>query len=489
MVPPVGSSGRSALAVARFWLRLVALPVACFAFMGFALAQSGRADLRVEPLSPRLETGSVRTPLLSIRRLPNVVALPTHKTVVRAKALAALTGLPLERTCASVMNSRGHAVFEHNASLLLSPASNEKVLLAYGALTELGPTRTFTTSLATDAPLVKGSIKGNIWLIGRGDPVLASEDYVGSFVDQQRVYSPFESLADQLVTAGITSIEGKIVADASRYDDVLYHPNWPSRFGANGVVGPISALALDNGFADFSRGGQDMAGSGAPSSNPPLTAAAVLIDLLQARGINVDGGPDVGTAPKASAVIAQLQSPPLKDIAGQMLRTSDNTIAEMLFKELGASRAGQGSFAGGAAALGAILSDQGLRPSGMVISDGSGLDTANLVPCSTLNAVLHASGLSSDLAASLAVAGRSGTLKSRFADSAAAGKVLAKTGTLGSVSSLAGFADTTSGESVTFAIVINESGAEQYKLIEEAFVTSLLDFPGGPAVQSLMPLG
>lgn len=487
MVSPFGSPRRSALAETRYWVRLLWLPVLCFAFMGLALVQSSRANQAVEP-KPRVEQAAATTPLLSVRRLPAVLALPAQIAALQGPALAGLAGLPPATTCASVMNSRGVPVFQHNASLLLSPASNQKVLLAYGALTQLGPAHTFSTTVATDAQIVGGVVQGNVWLVGGGDPVLATQDYVGAFVEQQRVYSAFESLADQLRAAGITRIRGNVVGDASRYDDVLYHPNWPARFGANGVVGPISALALNNGFADFSKGGQEMAGSGAPSSNPPRSAAGSLIEVLKERGITVDGRADVGTVPQGPTVLAGLQSPPLKAIVGQMLRTSDNSTAEMLFKELGVARAGGGSFASGSAALGAILAEHGFSEPGMVLSDGSGLDTADRVSCGMLNAVLDAAGRSSDLAAGLAVAGRSGTLTNRFADSAAVGRVLAKTGTLDTVSSLAGFVDASTGETATFALIVNERGAEQYKPVEEQFVQTLLTYPGGPDVATLLPL-
>ena len=487
MVSPFGSPRRSALAETRYWTRLVWLPLLCFAFMGLALVRSSKANQPVEP-RPRVETAAPTTPLLSVRRLPNAVALPAQVASLRGPALAGLAALPPETTCASVMNSRGVPVFQHNASLLLSPASNEKVLLAYGALTQLGQAHTFGTTVATDAQIVGGVVQGNVWLVGGGDPVLATQDYVGAFVDQQRVFSPFESLADQLRAAGITRIKGNVLGDASRYDDVLYHPNWPSRFGANGVVGPISALALNNGFADFSKGGQEMAGSGAPSSNPPRSAASSLIDLLKERGITVDGRANAGAPPPGPTVLAELQSPPLKAIVGQMLRTSDNSTAEMLFKELGVARAGGGSFASGSAALTAILAEHGFSQPGMVLSDGSGLDTADRVSCTILNAVLDAAGRSSDLAGGLAVAGRSGTLRNRFAETAAVGQVSAKTGTLDTVSSLSGFVDTTTGETATFALIINERGAEQYKPIEEQFVQTLLSYPGGPDIAALLPL-
>jgi len=487
MVSPFGSPRRSSVAEAGYWVRLLWFPIACLVVMVLALLQSGRASSAVDE-RPRVDNVAPTTPVWSARRVPNLLALPAQAAALQGPVLAAMDGIPLETSCASVTNARGLPVFQHNATKVLSPASNEKVLLAFGSLTQFPADRTFTTSVATDAQILNGSVQGNIWLVGGGDPVLATEDYVNSFVEQQRVFSRFESLVDQIQAAGITRVKGNVVADASRYDDVLYHPNWPSRFASGGVSGPIAALAVNNGFAAFSPGGQTMAGSGAASSDPPRNAAGTLIDLLEARGIAVDGRADAGVVPPSTTSLAQLQSPPLRAIVGQMLSTSDNTIAEMLFKELGVARAGKGSFEGGAAALTAILTEKGLAFPGMVISDGSGLDLANQVPCATLNGVLDAAGGSSDLAAGLAVAGRSGTLKNRMVDTPAAGNVRGKTGTLDSVTSLSGFVQTSKGETVSFAIIVNAAGAEEYKDIEERFVLALTDHPGGPDVAQLLPL-
>ena len=95
------------------------------------------------------------------------------------------------------------------------------------------------------------------------------------------------------------------------------------------------------------------------------------------HGIQVDGRVEVGPVPQSPNVLAQVESPPLRDIVAQMLRNSDNTVAEMLTKEIGVRRAAKGSTQGGAEAITAILSERGFTGPGMSIVDGSGLDPAN----------------------------------------------------------------------------------------------------------------
>lgn len=490
MASPFGSPRRSRLAAARYWARLFWFPVVCLVFMVFALRQADDTNSAVDE-RPRVEMASANTPVLSARRLPNLLALPSQAAQLQGPVLSALSGVPPDTTCASVTNSRGLAVFQHNPTLLLSPASNQKVLLAYALLSQFDPNRTFGTYVASDAQVLNNTVQGNVWLIGTGDPVLSTDNYAKSFIVQPRVHSSFESLADQLKAAGITRIRGNVVADATRYDNVRYHPNWPARFAANAVVGPVSALAVNGGYTAFPEAGQEQAGSGprSASADPARDAAELLIGLLRQRGITVEGKAELGPVPQSPTFLAQLESPPLKEIVGQMLRTSDNTAAEMMFKELGVARVAKGSFEGGAAALTGILTEKGLALPGMNIVDGSGLDTGNLVPCATLNGVLVAAGRSSDLAAGLAVAAQSGTLKDRFINTPAAGKVLAKTGSLDTVTSLAGFVDTRKGETVTFAIIVNTGGdSEQFKAVEEQLVLTLMDYPGGPDIADLMPL-
>ena len=489
MPSPFGSPRRSRLAVARYWARVLWFPLACAMFALFALQQSDSSN-RVADERPRIESAVPRTPVLSARRVPNLLALPTQAVRLQGPVLQALSPVPPDTTCAMVTNSRGIPVFQHNAGLSLSPASNQKLLLAYALLNQFKPDYTFGTFVAFDAQFINNAVQGNIWLIGTGDPVLATQPYVASFVDQPQVHTSLEALADQVKAAGITRIRGNVVADASRYDNVRSSPTWPARYGTDGTVGALSALAVNRGFTAFPPAGQEWSGSPprAVAADPARSAAEQFIVLLRARGVEVEGKAEVGTVPPSPTFVGQVQSPPLRDIVGQMLRTSDNTMAEMLLKELGMARVGKGSFEGGAAALTAILNEKGLALPGMVIADGSGLDPTNRVACATLNGVLVAAGRDSELAGALAVGGQSGTLKVRLVGTPAAGQVRAKTGTLEGATSLAGFIDTAKGDTVAFSIIVNAESAEQFKAVEDQFVLTLMNFPEGPDINELMPL-
>jgi serine-type D-Ala-D-Ala carboxypeptidase/endopeptidase (penicillin-binding protein 4) len=189
--------------------------------------------------------------------------------------------------------------------------------------------------------------------------------------------------------------------------------------------------------------------------NPPVLAAATLITLLRERGVHVSGAAGAGQAPATPHTVATLDSLPLSDILTEMLRHSDNTTAEMLNKVLGVTVSGSGTTAAGANAVQSTLTKLGLPTKGTTTIDGSGLDLSDRLSCNLLTAVLDRNGATSELAGELPVAGRSGTLRDRLKGTPAEGKVMAKTGTLDNATALAGFAKAASGQTLTFAFLLN----------------------------------
>ena len=210
MATPFGPARRSRFAAARYWTRLFWFPVLCLLLALIAFQQSNATNNEVAERA-RVELSAAQTPVLSARRLPNVLALPSQAVQLQPAVLGALNGVPPDTTCASVTNSRGVTVFEHNPNLLLTPASNQKVLLAYAVLNHFQPDRTFGTFVATDAQIIANVVQGNVWLIGTGDPVLTTENYAQSFAVQPQVHTSFEELADRLKTAGVTRIRGNVI--------------------------------------------------------------------------------------------------------------------------------------------------------------------------------------------------------------------------------------------------------------------------------------
>lgn len=427
------------------------------------------------------------TPVLSVRRLPSVVAAPIAERRLRAD-LDAWSATAPAPSCVAVAAEDGRMSYERAADEPMQPASTLKLLTATAALLELGGDARFRT-VVRGAPPVDGTVNGDLHLVGGGDPLLATADYMSRFERQPQVFTDLDRLAEGIAAAGVRRISGSVVGDDTRYDGERYVAGWPERYRTQRVTGPLSALAVNDGFSGYptSWGGP---GELVPALDPPAHAAAVLTLLLGARGITVDGGPRSGVAPGDGADLAAIESAPLREVVAQMLQESDNATAELLLKELGRTDRDP-STAGGRAAAERVLDDAGVDLAGVSMSDGSGLSPDDRATCRVLVELLQRPGTGPVLRAGLPVAGRTGTLFDRFTDSPLAGHLRAKTGTLNTVAGLAGVVTDEDG-TVTFAFLVNAapSGIVDQRAAEAAqaaLAQLLLDQPRRPDLESIGP--
>ncbi len=221
-------------------------------------------------------------------------------------------------------------------------------------------------------------------------------------------------------------------------------------------------------------------------ADPATNAADTLAGLLRARGVEV-GGTGAGTAPSDATELAGIDSLPMKDQVTEMLRESDNQTAEVLVKVLGLLKGGAGTTAAGVKVIKDAAPGLGLPVEGLAPVDGSGLDDTNRQTCHILTETLASTRESDLVGLLLAVAGRSGTLTTRFKGSPIEGRLRAKTGSLNDVSSLAGILPTSRGADLAFAFVQNGNDVSS-GLQDE--LTRLLDgYPaaGLPTAEELGP--
>lgn len=424
-------------------------------------------------------------PLLSVRRNldPLREAAADHR--LRRDLTEFVASQPAD-TCLHV--EAGRVSFDHRGDDPQAPASLQKLLTAVAALTELGPDETYETDVLS-APIVDGVVPGNLYLRGGGDPLLATAAYMARERNQPQIFSDIDRLADAVAAAGVRSVAGSVVGDDSRYDAVRYNPSLPSRFIAQGQIGPVSALSVNDGFAHDPF---DPSGVFGPAPDPAAYAASVLDGALRARGITIGGPSTSGVTPADAVLTASHSSPPMSQIVSQMLRESDNNTAELVVKELGLRRTGEGSFSAGQGAVTAILTDAGLDVDDVVVADGSGLTADNVLSCDTVLDLLTHEPTDDLVRAGLAVAGESGTLARRWRDTELVGRLRAKTGTLNQVTALAGFAEPDDDdESVTFALVVNLAGPETIGLetiaAQQQLAELLVAHPRLPEVDHLRP--
>ncbi len=151
-------------------------------------------------------------------------------------------------------------------------------------------------------------------------------------------------------------------------------------------------------------------------------------------------------------------SPPLQDIVSVINTHSHNLGAECLLKTLAKESSGIGSFDAGIDAVKKYITKLGIQHDEFQMADGSGLSRLNLCTPRQLAQLLwavHKSDIGPVIEASLAQPGEEGTMRTRTIGTLAEKKLKAKTGSLTNVSTLAGYVTTRDGETLSFAIMIN----------------------------------
>ncbi|HEY7135019.1 MAG TPA: D-alanyl-D-alanine carboxypeptidase/D-alanyl-D-alanine-endopeptidase [Acidimicrobiia bacterium] len=418
------------------------------------------------------------TPLLSARRVPDVVRADVAGARLQSALAPVLQSAP--SSCVAVDGPTGRLA-SVNADAPLAPASTEKLLTATAALATYGPDfRYRTTVVATTSP--RNGTVDRLWLVGSGDPVLSTPAYQAQLASQaltrHDVTTPLAALADAVVGAGVRSVPGGILGDDHLFDASRTLPVWPPRYVADGEIGPLGALTVDDG---------NVPPNGAPAPDPALEAASQLRDLLVARGVSV-GPAGHATAPARTVTVGAVSSPPLHDVIASMLTSSDNLTAELLARLLATTKAVPGTTPAGLDVATAKLRGLHLPTTGLTLVDGSGLSPDDRATCNLLLATLEHSSDARYRAVSdgLPVAAQTGTLAERLRGTVLAGRLAAKTGSLDGVTGLVGTLDVRA--PLQFAFLANGSFAESTGVaLRERLATTLATYPDAPPASALVP--
>lgn len=459
----------------RRWLTpiLLALLAAGFGYL------AARTPVAAKPAV----AASGSEPVLSARRVPDLVSsfVADSRLGDRLTALLGDSSLGEGRQNSCLIVRQGaRLVFEREPAKSLIPASNLKIVTGSVALTRLGAATRIQTPLVAGTRPADGVVDGPLWLVGAGDPLLATDDYT-NFVPNKPAHTRFEDLAQAVVAAGVREVRGGIVGDESRYDTQRYIPTWKRGYITDGDVGPQSALVVNDGYTAWSP-------RKVGSDQPAVHAARVLTDLLRARGVVVAGEPTAGQPPRGAVEVAHVNSLPVAEIVGEMLRESDNNTAELLVKELGKRFGGAGTTAAGLEVIRSTLAESGVAVDGLTTIDGSGLDRADRASCQLLMDALAGAGPDGDLAKGLPIAGRTGTLATRFRGSPVVDRLQAKTGSLDGVTALSGYLDGTRGGDLVFAFIANGLPVPSERLgqgVQERLGAVLATYPEAPASEDI----
>ena len=373
-------------------------------------------------------------------------AAPRLETAL-AEALRAPGIAPTRTAALAVDLHTGEVVFSSRAARALAPASAEKLAVAFAALRLLGADYRFSTDVLGVGELVGRAWRGDLYLVGGGDPTLALPD--------------LEALARDLARSGVRRVTGAVVGDESHFDARRAAPGWkPSFVGFESR--PLSALSVE---------GTQIRGA----DGSAVAAARALTAALERRGVAVARSARTGRTPADVVPLALDLSDRLADVVRHMNRESDNFVAELLLKELGAQVGLAGTTEEGARVVRGELAAAEVPLAGIRIEDGSGLSRLDRLTAHALVAILRAGAddphTGGAFVTSLAVAGLSGTMKKRLVKRPTRSRVIAKTGTTSQASALAGFVR----RRYVFAIVQNGSPVPYWpaRAAQDRFVTIL----------------
>jgi D-alanyl-D-alanine carboxypeptidase/D-alanyl-D-alanine-endopeptidase (penicillin-binding protein 4) len=419
-----------------------AAPRAAHSTASATLAWAGKskpASPKPVALSPAPGENEAPVPTADDPNRARIVALQEALThIVRGSVLGRL------RVGMRVLDlATGHVLFSRRGSVLMDPASNQKVLATATALLRLGSTWRFRTELSGSPPDGEGTVAGDLILRGSGDPSLRDIH--------------LDAMAEDLARRGITRIEGRVLGDPRRLgsDEATVTGRSPVRVGWSAIevhvrpgdkVGANALASLRPGFDAFRLVNQAVTGKGrnrlavsvsrvgdhiqvlvtgkiglgrrgtvirrAPPGDT-LYAAILMRAALIRAGIEVRGmagvhsgeghdhlvttGADLqlasatilGDTPAAlmrkntaasKAILGVHESAPLPLLIRRVNKNSDNEWAERVLEATGAETyGGSANTAKGVRALREALTDLGVASSGYLPANGSGLGHQNRV--------------------------------------------------------------------------------------------------------------
>lgn len=417
----------------------------------------------------------------------------------------------------------GRVPCAREAQKLFNPASIQKLLTSVVALDKLGADFRWKTSVYSANKIEGETLNGDLILYGKGAP-----DFDESGLD---------NLVNQLQQKGLKHIKGNIVADESFFKGDKVGDGWTWGelqwyYGAE-----ASALTFNENQAEITlQGGKPVSstdyvkthgevkqitdieaiglkreinendvyawGNGAQLqarisvSKPALWAAKTFREKLEKSGIKVDGEVkfadwksdnkfDISNATE----LASIESATLGEVVRKMNKDSVNLYAELILRTLGKKfgetapdenpkvQKTRGDDSAGASVIKKWLTENNIATDEIKIHDGSGLSRLTFVtPESIGRALVFASQskFAETFKNSLPVAGTDGTMRGRLGN--LRGRVLAKTGSITYVNSLAGYAKNPAGETFAFVIITNnETRKNESSPVIDSIAAGLVD--------------
>ncbi|GHG55166.1 D-alanyl-D-alanine carboxypeptidase [Flavimobilis marinus] len=360
----------------------------------------------------------------------------------------------------------GQELVAHEPDAPQVPASTVKLLTGVAALTTLGTERTLDTRVVQ-------ATAGEVVLVGGGDMMLAPGAGDPTSVTARAGLGDLAAqVADALAARGQAEVTVRV--DDSLFTGPAVSETWLDANVRLGYVAPVTALAVDVARTED--------GQYVPRfADPSIAAAEVFAQALAESGVSVVGDVARLVVEGEPEVLGSVSSAPLGEIVDYTLKTSDNTVAEVLGRLVALEAGLPGSFDGATAAVLAAVGRTGVDVSRTTLADCSGLgDGSRIPPRALVQTLQRASSAEHPVLrraiVGMPVAGLSGTLYDRFLESPARGLLRAKTGSLPRTTGLTGSIVTADGRQLYFAVMVDrapEGGAWGSRATVDKFVSAL----------------
>ena len=434
----------------------------------------------------------------------------------QVSAALARAKVPLEAVSLLVVAADGQTAprLSHRANVPMNPASVIKLVTTFAALETLGPAFVWATSVHTEGTVKDGTLQGNLYLKGQGDPKLVLE----------RLWL----LLRRVQGLGIKTIAGDIVLDRSAFETVAPNPGdfdgeplrpynaapdalllnfksvvmtfVPDRAAQVARVNfepPLAGVqmqasvplvngecndyraALKADMSDVNRirfGGTYSSSCGEKVwplayADPASYSARTVEGLWREMGGQLSGRVREGLVPSALAAALSVSSATLAETIRDINKFSNNVMAQQLFLTLSLQRKDVGTLAGSRALVQDWWRERMGDAEPPVLDNGSGLSRTERISAQALARLLQtawASPLMPELMSSLPIVGVDGTL--RRIKGRSAGSAHLKSGSLRDVVALAGYVHALSGQRYVLVAIVNHPSAQAARPALEALV-------------------
>ncbi len=481
-------------------LKRITLPLLILAVLIALLNFKDRFAYEEVPISTaqNVETMDLGTPVFSLRRAPELLTSPLATQQLQENLSELVNSLP-NSSCFAI-SAGGEELFEFQKQLPLNPGGTQKIITAYAALAQLGADYQYETVISADRETdADGNLlSSDLYVFGSGDPVIRTDAFMELLPDSySSIRTSADEMADLTVAMNILFIQGAVVVNESRYDEERTIVGWGQELKESAEIGSLSASLLDSGFDGLKQNYSQQRGENplplTPSVNPAKSFAANFDDLLEARGVIIlRAAKEINNIEQDTLVeLLTIKSPTLDQITKQMLTNDDNVTAEMILKEIGLSRTGQGSTGSGLVSLPEILTANSLPNTELLLIDGSGLSRDNQATCGLFQGILQDGEYGITLKKALPLVGTEGIVSNVLLGTPFESNLVAYTSFETDRGAMVGSYTTPEGLEMHITYIANYDDAERAKNIHESFLNGLAqtlsEFTGGKTLEEMGP--